>query len=121
MKTLAILFTLFFVCGAYADVKVYNDGRVAIDGVIVGTYKGDYDADVINSLFDWNIMSVSGEWDKEKPCCCECRCDSNIFKPMKDITAYELALIIDLIHGRDLDNFSCKEFRVMRRHLKCAD
>ena len=64
----------------------------------------------------WSVTSVSGKWSKH--CCL---CDNYLFKPMKDITAYELSLILELIWGKDIEDLTCEEFRSIKRHLKCND
>ena len=118
MKTLAILFTLLFVCAASAEVKVYNDGRVEIDGVIVG-YSTTPNAIGILELSDNDYITYY-HMPVSSPNRC-CRCDNYLFKPMKDITAYELSLILELIHGKDIEDLTCEEFRSIKRHLKCND
>ena len=108
MKTLLIiLFTLLFVSIVSADVRIYDNGDVAIDGVIVGN--------------DNSRIIIDNRNQMEK---CFWVCDRYKFDPKEDITAYELALILQMLKldiHEYLKNLSDKEYRSVRRHLKCID
>ena len=135
MKTLAILFTLLFVCGAACAgspppelprIVVYESGNIYYDGVLIGNnsdvmYYQSASMEDMAAISDysssgWSVTSVSGKWSKH--CCL---CDNYLFKPMKDITAYELSLILELHWGKDIEDLTCEEFRSIKRHLKCND
>ena len=97
MKILAILFTLLFVCVASASGWFYDDHGINL------------------SELQWEDgISIV-------PPCRKCLCDGYKFNPMKDITAYEIAIIIPLLWSKGIDDLTCEEFRSIRRHLKCSD